>query len=102
MTNIINTVDFAKEASYEFRESVEWYESKAQGLGLKFTDEIDSTIERIKLNPDLYQSITENIRKIQVNKFPYSVFYKIEDDILVILRIFHSKRKPMKWHDIGK
>ena len=57
MTNIINTVDFAEEASYEFRESVEWYESKAQGFGLKFTDEIDSTVERIKINPIYTKSL---------------------------------------------
>ncbi len=96
MTNI-NRVKFAKEAVYEFRDSVRWYESKAKGLGLRFTDEIGSTVERIKLNPELYQNVAENIRRIQVNKFPYSMFYKVEDDTLVILRIFHNKRKPVEW-----
>ena len=90
-------VKFAKEASYEFRESVEWYESGAKGLGLRFTDEIASTVEKIRLNPDLYRKITGNIRRIQVNRFPYSVFYTIEDDTLVVLRIFHNKRKPVQW-----
>ncbi len=97
MTDMLNKVKFAKDASYEFRKSVEWYESRAHGLGLTFTDEIDSTIERIQLNPDFYQRVTENIRKIQVNKFPYSVYYTTEDDTLVILRIFHNKRKPLTW-----
>ncbi len=44
---MIQKVKFAQEASAEFRDSVEWYESKANGLGLRFTDEIDSSIERI-------------------------------------------------------
>jgi len=92
MTDILSKVKFAKEAADELRESVEWYELSAEGLGLRFMDEIDSTVERIKLNPDLYQKITRDIRKIQVNKFPFSVFYKTEEDILVILRIFHNKR----------
>ena len=96
MKNIINKVKFAREASYEFLNAVEWYESRSKGLGLRFTDEIDSTIERIKLNPELYPSIVEDIKRIQVNKFPYSIFYKIEDDTLVILRIFHNKRKPIE------
>jgi plasmid stabilization system protein ParE len=97
MTDMLRKVRFAEEASLEFRESVEWYELRAKGLGLRFTDEIDSTVERIRLNPDLYMKIAENIRRIQVNKFPYSVFYATEEDILVILRIFHSKRKPVEW-----
>ncbi len=97
MINTLNKVKFVEEATHEFQKSVEWYELRAKGLGLKFTDEIDSTVERIKLNPDLYQNIIEDIRKVQVNRFPYSIFYKTEDDTIVILRIFHNKRKPVEW-----
>ncbi len=97
MTDMINRVKFAEEAVYEFRDSVKWHESKAEGLGLRFTDEIDSTVERIKLNPELYREVAKDIRRIQVNRFPYSIFYKIEDDILIILRVFHNKRKPVEW-----
>nr|VFK66083.1 MAG: hypothetical protein BECKUNK1418G_GA0071005_107827 [Candidatus Kentron sp. UNK]VFK69369.1 MAG: hypothetical protein BECKUNK1418H_GA0071006_10132 [Candidatus Kentron sp. UNK] len=66
---MLEKVKFTKEASDEFMESVKWYESAARGLGLGFTDEIGSTIERIKRNPDLYGRITGNIRRIQVNRF---------------------------------
>jgi toxin ParE1/3/4 len=97
MTDMLRKVRFAAEAACEFRESVEWYESKAKGLGLRFTDEMDSTVERIRLNPDLYMRVAGNIRRIQVNRFPYSVFYTTEDDTLVILRIFHNRRKPVEW-----
>ena len=97
MTDMLQKVKFAEEASSEFRESVEWYESRTGELGLRFTNEIDSTIERIRLNPALYQKIIGNIRRIQVNRFPYSVFYTIDDDVLVVLRIFHNKRKPIQW-----
>lgn len=97
MTDMLRKAKFAKEASFEFFESVEWYESRGKGLGLRFTDEIDSTIERIKLNPDMYMKVAGDIRRIQVNKFPYSVFYTTEDDIIVILRIFHNKKNPIEW-----
>ncbi len=94
---MIKKVKFAREAIIEFQDSVEWYESKADGLGLRFTDEIDSTLERIKLNPDSYQKVVKDIKRIMVNRFPYSLFYTIEKDILVILRVFHNKRKPIEW-----
>jgi len=68
---MLKKVKFAREAAFEFRESVEWYESRAKGLGLRFADEIDSTVERIRLNPDMYMRVVENIRRIQVNRFPY-------------------------------
>jgi len=94
---MLKKVKFAAEASREFRESIEWYESRVRGLGLGFTDEIDSTIERIRLNPDMYLKVVEDIKRIQVNKFPYSLFYTTEDDTLIILRVFHNKRNPIKW-----
>lgn len=94
---MLKKVKFAKEASLEFRESVEWYESRVRGLGLRFTDEIDSTIERIRLNPVMYMEVVLNIRRIQINKFPFSLFYTTENATLIILRIFHNKRKPIKW-----
>jgi toxin ParE1/3/4 len=99
---MLKRVKFAKEASFEFRESVDWYESMAKGFGLKFTAEIDSTVEKIKLNPDLYRKVVENVRRIQVTKFPYSLFFSIEDDTVVILRVFHNKRKPVQWHGITR
>jgi len=68
---MLKKVNFAREAAFEFRESVEWYESRAKGLGLRFADEIDSTVERIRLNPDMYMRVIENIRRIQANRFPY-------------------------------
>ena len=68
---MLKKVNFAREAAFEFRESVEWYESRAKGLGLRFADEIDRTVERIRLNPDMYMRVVENIRRIQVNRFPY-------------------------------
>ncbi len=94
---MLKKVKFVKEASNEFLESVEWYNARAEGLGIKFADEIDSTVERITLNPDLYNEVIEDIRKIQVNKFPFSVFYKKEDETLIILRVFHNKREPIEW-----
>lgn len=97
MTDMLRKVRFTEEASCEIRESVKWYESGARGLGLRFTDAIDSTVETIRLNPELYMKVVGNIRRIQVNRFPYSVFYTAEDDALVILRIFHNKRKPLEW-----
>ncbi len=51
MVDILSKVKLVNEAANELRESVEWYELRAAGLGLRFMDEIDSTIERIKLNP---------------------------------------------------
>ena len=96
---MIAKVKFVVEAACEFREAVKWYKSKINGLDLIFLKEIDVAIENIKKHPSLYPIIIDNIRKIQVNIFPYSIFYKVDDDIIIILRLFHNKRKPIDWQN---
>jgi len=45
MIDILNKVKFVKEAANELRESVEWYEQSAEGLGLRFMNEIDALLK---------------------------------------------------------
>ena len=92
---MITKVKFVVEAAHEFREAVSWYKSRLEGLDIIFLNEINKTIERIKFNPYLYPIIVENIRRAQVEIFPYSIYYKVEEHILIILRLFHNKRKPI-------
>ena len=52
------------------------------------------------VRPDpFFPLIVGNIRRIQINIFPYSIFYKIDGNILIILRIFHNQRKPIEWQN---
>jgi len=94
---MISKVKFVIEAALEFRQALQWYKSKINGLDLIFIKEIDKTIERIKIYPQLYPVIIKNIRKVQMTTFPYSIFYKVDNDILIILHLFHNKKKPIKW-----
>ena len=39
------------EATFEFQEAVVWYEGQAQGLGVRFTLEVDAVITAITSQP---------------------------------------------------
>jgi plasmid stabilization system protein ParE len=32
-----------------------------------------------------------------VRRFPYSVFYRVEADRIVVLAVFHGRRNPRIW-----
>ncbi len=74
MPNTPSKIVFTVEAGTEYQDPVEAYEEKASGLGLLFIKEIDSTFEGIKLNPSLFPEIINDIRKIQMNKLPFSIY----------------------------
>jgi len=50
-------------AVVELKNSISYYEEKSSGLGLEFTEEIFSTIQRIIQFPTAWTQISENCRK---------------------------------------
>jgi plasmid stabilization system protein ParE len=82
----------------EIEESFQWYENRSSGLGAKFIEVIDKTINLIMLNPEGYPQKTSPYREIAFMKFPYIIVYEFikEENIVYILHVFHSKRSPLK------
>jgi plasmid stabilization system protein ParE len=37
------------------------------------------------------------IRCVRARRFPYSVFYRVEGDQIVVLAVFHARRDPIIW-----
>ena len=71
-----------------------WYEGKEPGLGARFVDAVERTLVLVGENPRAYPAVETTIRRAVVRKFPYSVFYVIEDDRVVVLAVFHQAMNP--------
>jgi plasmid stabilization system protein ParE len=87
---------FRLEAQTEFDEAIDWYEQQAE-LGLEFLDCVDDTLTRIQTMPESCEMVFEDVRRAVVQRFPYSVFYQVELQQIVVLAVFHSKRDPKIW-----
>jgi plasmid stabilization system protein ParE len=89
-------VVFRLEAQTEFDEAIDWYEQHAE-LGLEFLDCFADTLARIQTMPESCEMVFEDVRRAVVQRFPYSVFYQVELQQIVVLAVFHSKRDPKIW-----
>jgi toxin ParE1/3/4 len=85
------------EAELEFDEAFDWYQNLGTKLGIKFVEEVQKTFDRISLNPLMHSIVFADVRKAVVRKFPYSVFYRSQDDRVEVLAVFHSSRNPEIW-----
>ncbi len=90
-------VTFHRAASAEFIEASAWYETKRVGLALEFMAEIDRCVSLAAKQPLQFAVVRENIRRIVVNRFPYSVYFRAEKHRIVVLAVFHSNRNPAIW-----
>jgi plasmid stabilization system protein ParE len=90
---------FHPEAETEFLESIAYYEECAPGLGLDFSAEVHSTIQRIQAFPKAWQILEDNIRRALVHRFPYGVLYALDDHDIWIVAIMNLHRQPEYWRD---
>lgn len=60
-----------------------YYKNLSSKLGDKFYNEVRKVIESLKVNP-FYQTDFFDIRKIPVQKFPYKVFFKVDEENKIV------------------
>lgn len=88
---------FTKQAKEEISLSRRYYNKCRQGLGDEFTKEVKNTTKRIVENPHQFQESVTNIRKANTSRFPFSIFYHINDMIIRVIAVFHNSRSPENW-----
>lgn len=91
------SVIFTQAARAELVEARDWYESEATGLDRRFRQAIDALIERMSDNPRRFPSVFKNVRRALLRRFPYSLFFVVEDDALIVIACFHASRDPSQW-----
>lgn len=71
-----------------------------QYLMRKFlVNDLKESILNIQNFPSLYPNITEKIKRCVLHRFPYSIFYSVKTDCILILSVAHQHRKPYYWID---
>jgi plasmid stabilization system protein ParE len=89
--------EFLPEADEEFREASRYYENEAPGVGLAFIAEVHRVITMVISHPLAAKQIRGTIRSKVLLHFPYSLFYYIESDLILIVAVAHQKRRPTYW-----
>ncbi|MBZ4202045.1 MAG: type II toxin-antitoxin system RelE/ParE family toxin [Methylovulum sp.] len=90
-------VTFHRATSAELIEVSVWYENKQAGLARGFISEIDRCVSLASEFPYQFAIVHKDIRRIVVNRFPYGVYFRVEEQRIIILAVFHSSRSPAVW-----
>ena len=88
---------FQREAQAELTDVAQYYQNQAQGLGIQFLDAVDAALARIALAPILNRVHRFGARRAFVERFPYSVYYRVFPDHIQILALHHHSRRPGYW-----
>jgi len=94
---VTQAVIFRPQAAEEARSARQWYEEQKPGLGGRFADAIDETLQRIASNPSAFPLVHGEIRRAVVRRFPYEVYFRVHARDLVIIAVMHGRRHPRRW-----
>ncbi len=84
-------------AEQDATHAANWYKEKRKGLGDEFLFALEAKINEIQRNPTHFQTVYKNIRRALTKRFPYGIFFIIEDDTVYVLAIQHTSRNPKIW-----
>jgi toxin ParE1/3/4 len=85
------------QAKRDLERAARYYEKQLPGLGRDFVAEIDRLLEWIAENPLLCQVVHREVRRAITHRFPYGLFYKTEQNTIVVIAIVHLHRNPSSW-----
>jgi len=85
---------FSPAAEQELNSVANYYESQLPGLGNEFLTEVQRTIRLIGQNPELGVVYTGSIRRFLTRRFPFSVFYLINQNMIEVIAIADNRRNP--------
>lgn len=86
-------VEFRNAALLDAEQAFDWLESEQPGLGVRFADLLNLTLDRISAWPESAPELYSGVRCVLVPRFRHRVFYRVEPDRAVILAVRHPSRE---------
>jgi toxin ParE1/3/4 len=93
----VKRVSLSHEAVGELAEAAAWYETRRDGLAIRFLQDIDQT--RVAIQSPRLASTPDDleIRRALLPRFPYAlIFLELQTEVRV-LAVAHVKRDPDYW-----
>jgi plasmid stabilization system protein ParE len=88
-------VQVLDEATVDLADGFRFYERQADGLGDYFLDSLWSDIQSLRISGGIH-AIHYGYYRLISKRFPYAVYYRIEDGVSLVRAVLDCRRDP-KW-----
>ena len=91
-------VVFHRLAAKEYRSARDWYAQRSAQAAQQFTVAVDRAVDRIAQRTVSLPVLAEPNHYARVAGFPYVlVFRPLEPEIMIVLAVAHTSRRPGYW-----
>jgi plasmid stabilization system protein ParE len=94
-----NKIKLLPEAQLDIYDIIDWYDKQKIGLGRRFYESLKSKLNYIKKYPLHCQIVYRDVRNISLDKYPYQVHYKLEEQnhLIIVFAVTNTSRDPKVW-----
>lgn len=89
-------------AAAEVEAEIDWYAQPGIDQASAFVKDLERTESHLQTQPALYQQVEGEIRRAVLRRFPYSLFYVIEQNYVIVLACMHQRQKPRTREELIK
>jgi plasmid stabilization system protein ParE len=61
--------------------------------------DIEAIVDRIGTTPQQFPTVEGGIRRAQLRRFPYSLFFRVDAKEIRIVACLHGSRDPRRWQE---
>ena len=85
------------EADAELKEARAWYDNIRPELGDRFAVAVEETVDAVAEHPLQFPVVYRGRRRAGVRRFPYGIFFEVQEQRIVVIACFHGRRNPKRW-----
>jgi len=94
---VTRSIFFDPAAERELEEAADFYDLESAGLGTEFLEAVHVALTGLLDFPESCPLLLGKTRKLVLERFPYSVMYWLDDELVVVSAIAHQSRRPGYW-----
>jgi len=95
----VTTFRYLAPASGELRNASHYYQQRSRRVAASFMVEVQKAVDQVLEYPDSAPVILGGVRGKVILRFPYSLMYRVVDDVVIILAVAHHRQRPEFWID---
>lgn len=77
----------------DLEDGFRFYERQAPGLGVRLFESLFADIDSLLIHAGVHP-VHFGYHRMLSRRFPYAIFYSVEDDVVLVRRVFDTRRDP--------
>jgi|SRR5450631_3699201 len=87
------------QAWQEIEAADDWYLERSADASVEFLTAVSEALESISRSPRRWPKHLYGTRRFVLHRFPFSIVYLDDPNLLSIIAVAHNKRKPGYWKE---